>query len=29
LGILSAHLGDDGQKGGENIWISRIPIDLV
>ena len=24
-----ASLGDDAKKGGENIWISRIGIDLA
>jgi len=27
LGMVTAPLGDDMQKGGENVWISRIPID--
>src|SRR5271166_1524517 len=27
LGMVTARLGDDTQKGGENVWISRIPID--
>jgi len=22
-------LGDDAKKGGENVWISRIGIDLA
>ena len=29
LGMAMAPLGDDRQKGGENIWISRMSIDLV
>ena len=28
LGTDAAPLGDDAKKGGENIWISRIGIDL-
>jgi hypothetical protein len=29
LGIDIGLLGDDAQKGGENVGISRNPIDLV
>lgn len=29
LGMFEAVPGDDGEKGGENIWISRMPIDLA
>jgi hypothetical protein len=28
LGMVAAPLGDDLKKGGENVWISRIAIDL-
>jgi hypothetical protein len=28
LGIVTVQAGDDHEKGGENIWISRIGIDL-
>jgi hypothetical protein len=28
LGMAAAPLGDDVQKGGENVWISRMRIDL-
>ena len=27
--MVTAPLGDDMQKGGENVWISRIAIDLA
>jgi len=27
--MVAAVLGDDLKKGGENVWISRIPIDLA
>jgi len=27
--MAAAVLGDDRKKGGENVWISRIPIDLA
>ena len=29
LGMAAVSLGDDVKKDGENIWISRMPIDLV
>ena len=29
LGTEAPRVGDDAEKGGENIWISRIGIDLV
>ena len=29
LGMVAAPLGDDLKKGGENVWISRIGIDLA
>jgi hypothetical protein len=29
LGTATASLGDDPKKGGENVWISRIAIDLA
>jgi len=29
LGTVSVPIGDDAEKGGENIWISRISIDLA
>jgi len=29
LGMVAAPLGDDPKKGGENVWISRISIDLA
>jgi len=29
LGMAAVWLGDDVKKDGENIWISRMPIDLV
>ena len=29
LGMAAAPLGDDTKKGGENIWISRMSIDLA
>ena len=29
LGTARAPLGDDPKKGGENVWISRIAIDLT
>jgi hypothetical protein len=29
LGTETASLGDDPKKGGENVWISRIAIDLA
>ena len=28
-GMVSPHLGDEREKGGENVWISRNSIDLV
>jgi hypothetical protein len=29
LGTAAPVLGDDEEKGGENVWISRMSIDLV
>jgi hypothetical protein len=28
LGMVASALGDEEEKGGENVWISRIGIDL-
>jgi hypothetical protein len=29
LGMATVTLGDDRKKGGENVWISRMAIDLA
>jgi hypothetical protein len=29
LGTVTPALGDDRKKGGENVWISRMAIDLA
>jgi hypothetical protein len=29
LGMVAVPLGDDVKKDGENIWISRMLIDLA